>query len=263
MPVRLVNLPQGIYLYPESDILIPVLVRGTGFHILLYHLGENYIEYPGYDVSIGENILDWEKLYQSMPMHKNLFISSIPTEDPVIFSTDRIIQRIVPVVFDFESESDMDAITELNFVIDDFTVTVSGPELLVREITNVSTEIVSADILRSHTKIVKLNSPNEHIILFPQTIELTTVPEIMTTKTLTFIPIYHNSDLYSIFPERVTVKIEGKQDILQQTTVEDIRAYIDAIEYQNNTRAKIHIIVPKYITIIDKTPSEVIVNVKN
>jgi len=262
IPIKITNLPENLYLFPQTDIVVPVRVAGKGLHILFYFFKDHLMFYDGSNVKLGENILDLTKIDYSNQKNSNLSFSAWQSENNTSFIADVILQKTVPVIYDFFSENDKITLQNNSYVFDDITVTISGPGQLISEVSNIFSDKIGAEILRSKNQIVRLNSPSEHVMVTPQSIELRLVTKTLSSKTLTMIPIEYNSQKYTIFPERVSVKIEGTIETLNSISTTDIIASINDIEYRDLTTTKINLSVPENVKVLDFTPSTVTVKVR-
>ncbi|MCL2063483.1 MAG: hypothetical protein FWG98_03795 [Candidatus Cloacimonetes bacterium] len=257
LPVRIVNVPENIYIFENEEILIPVLVQGTGINILIFYLADTTIDYNGSDFVMGSNLLDMDRIASSLPIQRNLALSTISTENNFLISTDRLDQKRVPVIFEFFTEIDRRNLLENNYYFEDFFVTISGPSAEIRRIDHAFTEKISSDILRQRRKNIRLQSISEHIVIVPTFIELQQASEVISTKTFTFLPIFYDEDSISIFPQRVTVIIEGKLDSLNLVTPHDINAFVHATDLEEFMELDVRFIKPDYVRIVDYTPARV------
>ena len=254
--IRIVNIPENIYIFDNKDIKIPVMVKGTGLNILVYYLSNASIDYNGSDIVMGDNFLDIERIRASLPYHKTLEFTTIQSDNPFIISTDRILQKRVPVVFDFYSERDRERFIENNYTFDDIYVTLSGPSVDIQRLDKVHSERISADFMKRKVISIRLVSVGEQVVIIPPFIELQQASEIISTRTFSFLPIHVSSDI-SIFPQRVTIIIEGKQDFLNTLTDNDIYAYVTD---NDNNELDIHFTLPDNVKIVDFTPTKVSVS---
>ena len=256
-PIRIVNVPSNLYLFENEEISLPVMVSGTGINILLYYLTTPSIDYNGSDIVMGSNLLDMERLNSSLLHHVSLSFSIIPIENSFVVNTDRILQKRVPVLFDFFSDSDKEILLENDYNFDDIFVTLSGPSIELQRIDHAFTEKISSDILQRRRRNVHLKPINEHIVIMPAFIELTQASEVTSTRTIPFIPIKYDDSFLSIFPDRVSVIIEAKQDSLNMVTADDITAYILDYDVRDVTELNIYFMKPDFVRIVDFTPSKV------
>jgi len=262
MPIKITNLPENLYLFPQADIVIPVRVAGKGLHILFYFFEDHLLFYDGSTVKLGENTLDLSKIDYSGQKNANLYFSAWQSEENTSFIADVILQKTVPIIYDFYSENDKISLQNNSYVFDEINVTISGPGQLVSEINSIFTDKIGAEILKSKSQVVRLNTPSEHIMVTPQSIELRLVSKTLSSKTLTMIPIAYNNLKYTIFPDRVSVKVEGTIETLNSITNADISASINDLEYRDLTTAKINLSVPQNVKVLDFTPTTVTVKIR-
>jgi hypothetical protein len=260
IPIRIDEVADNLYLYKNNDFRVPIKISGRGLDIIKFIFKGSSINYPGDSVTPGKYNLDYETLKNSLPEFGELKFTVIDKEQPLEVTTDRIMQKKVPVVYDFNSDKDKETLLNNNYLFEEYFVTISGPSQEVQNIEQVSSNKIKSDIMRARNKNITLKSVNEHIVIVPPTIELTKSTDITTTKTIQFIPIEHDQTKLDIFPQRVTVKIEGKLDTLNKITAEEITAYIQHDGRTNE--ADILFRKPDYIKIIDYTPEKVNVTVR-
>ena len=257
LPIRILNVPENIFIFENEEARASVMVHGTGINILLFYLREASIDYNGSDFVMGNNVIDIERLNSSLPKNKNLSFTAINTDNPIVINTYRILQKRIPVFFDFNSENDKQMFLENNYNFDDIYITISGPSVEIQRIDNIFTEKIGSDILRQRNKNIRFRSINENIVVIPPFIELEQVPDIIATRTLTAIPIVFDRDDISIFPERVSVIIEGKQDLINQLSAEEIIAFILEHDLNETMELNVNFSVPDFVKIIDYTPMKV------
>jgi len=256
-PIRIVNIPDNIHLFENESIRLPVIIQGKGINILHFYFTTPTIDYNGFDIVMGDNLLDLNRVESSLPNYKGLDISLLPIENTLLVTTDRILQKRVPVYFDFFSERDREILIENHYGFDDHFVTLLGPSVEIQKIDNVLTERVSADILKTNRRNIRLKSINDFVAIIPSFIELKQITETISTRTISFIPIDFNELNISIFPKRVSIILEGKQDSLNVITPDDIHAYVLDHEINNLMELNIYFQVPDFVKIVDFTPTKV------
>ena len=257
--IRIVNIPDNIYIFENETIRVPVTVQGTGINILLFFLSDASIDYNGSDLIMGDNLLDLFRIASSLPYHKNLTFSTIPSDITYVVSTDRILQKRVPVYFDFFSENDRNSFIENQYTFDDVFVTLSGPSFEIQRLENVYTEKISADFLKRRNMNIRLLAISEHVVILPPFIELLKASDVIATRTISFLPIFHDASKMSIFPERVTVIVEGNHELISNLRNEEIFAYVNDsdVDLENNLEIDIYFTVPDFVRIVDYTPKKV------
>ena len=260
IPLKIIGISDNLYLVGASDLKIPVSVNGRGINILLYYISDPAINYNGENIVLGNNNLDMSILELSLPVNSNLRFSVVQNDYSMIITTDRIIQKRVPLIYEFASDRDKETLLADDFIFEDTYVTISGPGNEIQHIEQIYTETIRADIVRTRTHSIRLKSENEHVVIIPSIIDLIKTTDIIISKTLPFIPILHDHKT-TIFPQRVTVKIEGKPDSLSLITINDISAYVNTDNVSDNTNAEIRFRIPDYVKIIDYTPKSVNVRI--
>ncbi|MDD4156161.1 MAG: hypothetical protein PHY08_06260 [Candidatus Cloacimonetes bacterium] len=261
IPIRVVNVSDNLYLYKQDSLKIPFRIKGKGIHLLIFHFSNPTIDYNGSNLTLGNNLINMETLKESLPYNPNIDFQSKKTEDLIILTTDKIQQKEIPVNLQFKSEQTRTNLINENYSINDLFVTISGPALEINKIESINSEEIDTDLIKSKKKFIRLLPVNEHIVIVPPQIELKQASEIIDTKTFSFIPIYHNSETYEIFPQRISIKIQGKRDSLKSISSEDIKAYIQDLDYSHNDEATVYFKPIPSIKIIDYTPKKVSIKI--
>ena len=260
IPLKVIGISDNLYLVGANELIVPINVKGRGINILIYYLSDPFINYNGENITLGNNNLDLTVLEKSLPTNPYLRFSLLNSEFLMTINTDRISQKRVPLIYDFGSDRDRETLLANDFIFEEIYVTLSGPGTELQNIDQVFTETIKADILKARSQSIRLKSVNEHVVTIPSMIDLVKTTDMITSKTLPFIPIIHDEKI-TIFPQRVTVKIEGKPDSLNFVTVNDISAYVVHDLGPDITNADIQFRTPDYIKIIDYTPKSVNVRI--
>jgi len=254
IPLAITGTPDNMYVYQTPNLKIPIAVTGRGLNILMYYLSDQSIIYKGEEISLEKNILDFNKIDQALPDLPNLKFQSIRSDLPKEITTDIITSKKVPVIYDFVSLNDKETLLKADYEFNELVVSISGPSKVIQSINSVFTEKIRADILKTKKKNVYLISSNEHVVIVPTIIELNKKMDVVFTKTLTFLPINYDETLYVIFPQNVTLIIEGKADSLAQVENKDIIPFIDIASVNSNENIPIYFHKPDFIRIVDFTP---------
>jgi hypothetical protein len=254
---NITNLPDDLYLYPIVDTSVPFHAKGKGFRLVQLAMSDFSIDYDASATILGQNTLEVSKLQTHISPTQNVSLSVTETDRELIYFADRLIQVSLPVKFEFSTEDDMQALIEQNYTFSDYYVMVSGPVSLVSEVSSISTVAISATIMRSDSPSVRLLSPDEHIIITPGNIELSAVSDMISTRTLSGIPIVFDESLYTIFPSRISIRVEGRAEILNSLTIDDIYAYIDKADDRHSIKSDVMVKMPANVTMLDFTPTEV------
>ena len=256
VPIRITNFPDNLYLYNQT-LSVPVIVAGKGIDLINSYLSMQVIEIDGSGFVLGENVLDRDSIERLLPVRPDLSINLISSENSFVFTTDLYQQKRIPVVLSFRSDSDREFFINNNFSIEGYYITISGPSRLIQEIEHVYSENININIIRNRRQNIRLNPINEHVTLIPTIIELQSITEMIITRTLTLIPIQYDNTRFSIFPQRVTIIVEGEAEMLNQLTIDDIVAYFNDEQMEDMSEVEILFALPDYIKIIDITPQRI------
>ena len=256
LPVRIINIPEDLSLSQSDATTIPIRVRSSGFQILWFYFSGQTINYNGSDAVQGENTLDMARVVLSLSSYNNLHFTLLNTSQPITFYVDKIEYRQVPVIFDFYSDGDKEILTENNIIFDEYLVLLSGPSLKIQNIESVHTEQIRSTYLQQSNKSIRILPVGDDIIIVPDFLELKQIPDVVSTRTISSIPINFNHNVISIHPTRVAVRIEGKLDVINAITINDIHAFIDQSDHDNK-QATIQFVPIPNTKIIDFTPHQV------
>jgi hypothetical protein len=261
-PVRISNVPSKLVVYPEQNISIPIRVVGKGYSIALFYLSKVTIDYNGQDSEFGENFLDLSKINYALPYIKDVHLSTIQLGNEISYQVDKIIDKIVPVNLTFLSETERKILLDNQYIFDDYIATIEGPSQIIDRTHNITTEKIYAGIMKNPSHRIRLISPDEYIHIISDDIQIKKITDSFRTKTFTQIPIKYDNRKYTIFPEKISVRIEGKVEDINECHDVDIHASIIEKTYQNNDTAEIQVSVSKNVKIIDYTPHEVHIGTK-
>ena len=260
IPLRVINLPEDLSVNAQN-ITIPMNISGQGISLSSYRLSDHIIQIDGSGFVLGDNIVELESFIQRFALlFPDLNFSLINEQHSIVLKTETIMQKRVPVVLNFRSDNDKDYFLNANYSLEGYFVTVSGPSNLVQDIEYVYSEMININILRSRRQSIRLESTNENITLIPTVIEPHSVVEMIARRTIPLIPIQFDDSSLSIFPQRVTIIIEGEADLLNSLTADDFVAYIPKINLNGINEAEILLILPENVKVIDISPQRVTIN---
>ena len=260
VPMRISNISDNFYILNRDELRVPIRVVGSGIYILIYYLSNPFINYNGAEMYIGSNVIDLSDSESILKYHPKLRFNIVQSDEDLVVEVDRVVQKRVPVIFDFVSERDRETLVSSNYIFDDVYISISGPESEINKIDYVHTEKINADAIKPRSPFVRLKYVNDFVI---STLELQKISDIISTRTLALIPIEHDTTKISLFPQRVSVKIEGKLDSLNALSSEDITAYVLGDLFEDDSDVNIHFRKPDHIKILDFTPQKVNVRVNN
>ena len=261
IPIRIIGISDDLYLMGVNELKVPINVHGRGINILIFYLSDPSINYNGENIILGNNIIDLGLLEQSLPINPKLRFSFVQSVINLTITTDKIVSKRVRLIYDFYSNIDKEALLANNYIFEDFFVTISGPGYQIESIEYVYTEIIKLDIIKDENPHIRVKPINEHVLTLPSVINLVKTTEMISSKTLPFIPIIHDEKVI-IFPQRVTVKIEGKTDSLSLVGANDIIAYVAPDLHSDKEETEIRFRKPNFVNIIDYTPKSVSVQIK-
>lgn len=259
IPVRVVNLPENLFLFKSDNMKINLQVKGLGVHILYFWATNPTLDFNGSALKLGKNTIKADSLIFYLSKNERLTFQPFQDTHNLIVTTDLIIQKKIPIEIVFASPEAEKYFYEHKISFDEKNVSISGPVQDINNIKKIRTVAIQEDDLKNIKNKISFDFNNDNIIVIPAQLSIHDDKIRLATKTLAYIPIEYNKTLYTIFPDRVSVIVEGKKDSLDLLTTEDIKAFI---EVGNQSNAEIRFEINKSLKIIDYTPQKVTVKKK-
>ncbi len=260
IPIRIVNIPENLFLFKSDNMKVSLKVKGLGIHILNFWITNPILDYNGNNLKLGKNTLHSDSLIVFLEKYENLVFSTTKETKNVIVSTDLIVQKKVPIEIVYETpEVESYAINE-KIEYDDKIVLISGPVQDINNINRIKTMPITQKMLENRNNKIKFEIKNDYIISIPAQLSISNDKIKMITKTFTYIPIEYDHSRVTIFPNRVSLIIEGKKDSVEALKQTDIKAFIELKE--NSSSSPIKFNLSKNYKIIDYTPQKVTIKKK-
>ncbi len=258
IPLRIINIPENIYINKQESIKLNFQITGEGIAILTFYLSNPYVEYDASTLSIGKNPLSAEKILPFLRKHTRLKFTVLDDIEKTSLSAERIIQKKVNVQMKFETSEAKEYYYTQQFDVDERTVLLSGPIADIQKIESITTEPITLGMIKDNKK-VRFELVNDHIIIIPSQLNLVKQNQAVISKTFTNIIIRSEDPLLTYFPDRVSVIIEGKKDSLNLIGSDDIQASV------NEKSGEIEVSLKKEsgLTVIDYTPQKVTIRKKD
>jgi hypothetical protein len=256
IPVRIVNVPDNIYVDKNKNLSLKFEIKGQGIAIISYLIANPSLEYDASSLTIGKNILVRERILPFFKKYKQLKFTPLENIENTHVSTERIVQKKIPIQLLFKSDKDKQYFYSQQIDIEEKSAIISGPSNDVQNIDIVYTEEITEDLLKDSKKI-KFNLNNERIIIIPAQLSLVSQKQMITSRTISNIDIENNND-FVIFPDQVSVIIEGKRDSLNAFNSSNIKASVNPnngeiiVELENTNSIKIKDFTPQKVTIRKK-----------
>lgn len=257
IPVRVINVPDNIYVNKQEELALNFEVTGQGIVLLTFWLTNPTLDYDASSLTIGNNILAKERILPFLKKYKQLRFTPLDTLGHTSLSAERIVQKKVPIQLVFASDKDKEFFYSQQIDVEEKTVLISGPGKDIQNIDLIYTEEISEKILKEQKKL-KFNLDNEKVLIIPAQLNLVRQNQSFITKTFSNIDIENNERL-QIFPDQVSVIIEGKRDSLSSFNKQNIKASV------NPSTGDISIILnhTNSLKVIDFTPQKVTIKKKD
>jgi len=275
IPIHLRNFQSGRILANEIPEFAEVKMRGTGRQFLNNQLATTFAD-MGIMLEMGTIRFYWEfalepylKIHPErlvMPRDFGLELVEIISPDTVKVRLDSYLQKVVPIRPKVTISTDPGYIQVGKIETIPSEVTISGPSLLIREITESYTEEINFEARKNSVKeTMDLNVGNSSLIkMEPAKVQLVANIQSIGERTLGGIEVQVRNvpeNLKAIVnPTTISLDLHGGIAFLSGLSGDEIDATIDyATDWMENKRMySLKIVVPKdVINWSGPTPSEV------
>lgn len=261
IPISITNAPAALIplsIEPES---INLVIEGTGKNILFYnsnkqpycidlkdaHYGKNY-----YPIRL-ENFKVLEE-YHLKILHK-------PASESVLIAMDNMSSKFVSVIPTFLDEESEKFFQENDLTVSPEKVQIKGPKTLLTHIYEITTLPFNMKNFENNPQINLTPSADKKINFERSLVSIKKyVPKIIQ-KTFSLLPISTDEGI-EIFPNTVSIKVSGEEEILKNINPEDFIAEVDtSVSLEIDSLVSVKVCLPKGIELIAQTPK--FVRVKN
>ncbi len=258
LPVHLVNVSPNLAQKSESIPLIPVIIKARGIDLLYLKLSNTIFEVDASGYKAGDNNLALSVNNLNLHKRADVELLNIAAGENLYVNMDRVIEQRKYIELQFETAEDEEFFTHNKIQITGLRVSVSGPESLVRNIKRLKTEKLSRDNIVNEKIKVTLLRPDARVQLQREQLNLEILQTRITTKTISLIPIYypHNLEI-SIIPQKVTVMLNGPEELLQSINKNSITALLDVSNIDRIEYTGIIFELPTGIRIQEYTPNKI------
>jgi YbbR domain-containing protein len=259
IPIAITNTPSALIplsIMPEN---LELTIEGSGKNILLYkskkesyyinlkdaHYGKNY--YPIDPDLSGLEVLD----------EYNLRIIHKPSVKNILITMDNMSSKIVPVRVTFVDKESEQFFQENKLTVSPETIQIKGPKTLLAKVFEVPTIPFNTYGFDKNTEIRLTPLLDKRISMERATALIKERPPKIIQKTISLLSISTSKGI-EIFPNSVSIKISGEEDILQKITTKDIVANIDTTaSLEKDSLIAVEIFLPKGVKLIAQTPQYV------
>jgi len=253
LPIEYINLSDDL-----SSAQLPEKSRfrivANGYDILKLILSGSQIQYDGTQLSSKNQKLD-SRYYLLSDVFDNHIDLIEPILDEIPIETMSTISANVIVELNFANNESRQLFGDRMYKLLQNDVTIRGPESLVRSISSVKTQPITATMLNKAKINLALTPPNKQIELLTPSIDLVRMDEQTITKVITRIKINPETG-YDFFPKELTVRISGVASMVNSVTSKDIRTELVVAEQRDN-QIPVNVKAPSEIEILDFSPQKV------
>lgn len=213
LPVVLDNLPPEITL---SDLPkdVPFSVRGTGIDLLRLRFSATKVALDAANLRPGIDKLPLDDYsLRDLPQNSGVEVIGPAVESDLSFSADVLHHRSVKVVPAFENEATRARYAELDFLLSPDQIRINGPRREIRDLKTVSTAPISIQMLSQDRFDIPISFNSSQISSTVAKVSVSRVP--LRIETRVFEALRVDSGTRNVFPQTVTLKVEGSPEQLR------------------------------------------------
>lgn len=257
IPLRIINVPENLYVDKSEIIKLKLQVYGAGIDVLSYYLSNPHIDYDASVMMVGRNALAEEKIIPFLRRYNNLKFALLEEVDRINIIAERIVQKTVTVHIDFDSIEAKEYFAAQQLELSEKSILLSGPVADIRNIEHATTEPISVAMIKGNKK-VRFEMGTSKVLVIPPHLSFVKNEQPLTTKTFVNIEIDNPDNNIVMFPSSVAVIIEGNKDIIETIKSSDIQARVNRL----NSVVEVRLLNHTNVDIIDFTPRTVILKAK-
>jgi len=261
IPISITNAPAALIplsIEPES---INLVIEGTGKNILFYNSNKQPYCIDLKDAHYGKNYYPIRLENLKVLEEYHLKILRKPASENVLIAMDNMSSKFVPITITFIDEESKQFFQKNGLTISPKKIRITGPKTLITDIYEIKTLPFNMKNFQNNSQIKLTPSPSEKIS-FEHSLVLVKkmVPKIIQ-KTFSLLPISTDEGI-EIFPNTVSIKVSGEEEILQNINPEDFIAEVDtSASLEIDSLVSVKVCLPEGIELIAQTPK--FVRVKN
>jgi len=245
VPLRYSGMPQQFDITKSNVKLIKIAVKDKGVNLFAYSdekLKSLTIELNGKFYERGKIVLSNDEIRTRLLKYLLPTTSVLEIKpDSLVLVYERLASKVVPVMLNSKIETAQQYILSDDVLIEPATITVYGPQRLLKNLQHIKTEFVEIRNLDENrvltTKLVKPDG----IRLSTEDVKLSVFAEMFTEKTMTFPVKVINCPANLIvrtFPSQVDVKFNVGLTHFKKVSVSDIDLFINFNDIVKNNAGK-------------------------
>jgi len=245
VPLRYSGMPQQFDITKSNVKLIKIAVKDKGVNLFAYSdekLKSLTIELNGKFYERGKIVLSNDEIRTRLLKYLLPTTSVLEIKpDSLVLVYERLASKVVPVMLNSKIETAQQYILSDDVLIEPATITVYGPQRLLKNLQHIKTEFVEIRNLDENrvltTKLVKPDG----IRLSTEDVKLSVFAEMFTEKKMTFPVKVINCPANLIvrtFPSQVDVKFNVGLTHFKKVSVSDIDLFINFNDIVKNNAGK-------------------------
>ena len=257
IPISITNAPTALIPLSIDPETLDITIEGTGKNIIFYNSKKQpyYIDLK--DAHYGKNYypINLEKLKVLEEHH--LKILHKPAFENVLITMDNMSSKFVSVIPTFLDEESEKFFQENDLTVSPEKVQIKGPKTLLTGIYEITTLPFNMKNFENNPQINLTPSAVKKISFERSLVSIKKyVPKIIQ-KTFSLLPILTLKGV-EIFPNSVSIKVSGEEEILQNISSTDFIAEIDTTQLiQVDSLIAVRIYLPEGIKLEAQTPEYV------
>ncbi len=257
VPIQLKNIPEQLTIGDSELPIVGLNYQALGFDILKLKFSDIYFEVDASDFTYGNNNFMVTKRKLHLPKNINLISKNITTNTNLSVSLDKIIETRKYIIVQFETTKDKEFFIKNRIKNLHQRIKLKGPYKKLKDIENISTEKISSKDVEEGKLVVKLLSPDPQIILAKNEVTLEVTQSKTIERVFSLVPIkFPETEDLSIIPQKVSIRIKGPQEVVQDLDKNSIQANLNISKIKNNSTT-VKFDLPSGIEVLEYTPYKI------
>ena len=258
IPVSAVDLNKELFIVDIRPAEVVVAFEGSGMDLLMLKVSDPKLKLSVKDLKTGVNNFDAGQLIPEFPENLDITYSLIGSGKDIEILADKMSEKNIRVKVDFVTDEARDFYINQKLIANPEYIKARGPKNILNKIDEVYTVKLTKKMMSDQKQEIILIKPDSEIMLDTDNIKLKKSSEIVIKKTSLFVPIrFSNKKEFSLVPQKTMVRIEGRSELLENTSNLDIQAYVEDGELKDKKMLPVKFKVDSEIKILDYTPQKV------
>jgi len=214
LPVLLDNLSPQITL-ADLPRDVPFTVKGKGIDLLRLRFSATKVVVDASALKPGADKLPLDDYsLRGLPASSSIEVLGPAVDSDVSVTTDVLHHKSVKVVPSFEDDAARTRFFEMDYLLSPDQIRINGPRRDIRDLKTISTAPISFAMLSRDRFDTPLVFNSNQISSTVAKVSVTRIPDRIATRVFESISI--DSGSRAIFPQAVTLKVEGNPGVLKQ-----------------------------------------------